>query len=149
MKDDTISGEIDTIISVKRDIMSSWKSTERRRNASLLLWSASGGSIHLKAEAEREVNIREFYASTAWSNCRRAYRKSVGGLCERCLKHGIIKAGDEVHHKRKLTDENVNDPTISLNWNNLELLCKECHAAEHSTKRFTVDALGRVTPYRK
>mgnify|MGYP002522554509 CR=1 FL=1 len=69
-------------------------------------------------------SIKAFYVSQAWADCRSAYRKSVGGLCEQCLKAGIIKAGVDVHHKRKLTAENVNDPAVSLNWDNLELLCK-------------------------
>lgn len=92
------------------------------------------------------MNIREFYVSKAWANCRAAYKRYRGGLCERCLRRGMISAGVDVHHKVKLTPENVNDPAVSLNWENLELLCKECHSAEHSSKRFTVDALGRVTP---
>lgn len=93
-------------------------------------------------------SIKDFYVSQAWATCRAAYKKSVGGLCERCLKDGIIKAGVDVHHKRKLTAANVNDPAVSLNWDNLELLCRECHEAEHSARRFKVDALGRVTPVR-
>ena len=91
-------------------------------------------------------SIKMFYVSRAWSNCRSAYKRYKGGLCENCLRNGIIAAGAEVHHKVKLTEQNVNDPGISLNWNNLELLCKSCHALQHGSKRFTVDALGRVTP---
>lgn len=92
------------------------------------------------------MTVKEFYHSSAWSETRAAYRRSVGGLCERCLKNGLITAGAEVHHKVRLTPENVNDPEISLSWENLELLCESCHDAEHSSKRFTVDALGRITP---
>lgn len=36
-----------------------------------------------------------------------------------------------MHHKIHLTPENLNDPSITLNWANLELLCKPCHDAEH------------------
>lgn len=90
---------------------------------------------------------RTFYSSKAWKDCRRAYRKSVRGLCERCKAKGIVKAGEIVHHKIYLTPENIQDPTIALNWDNLELVCRDCHAEEHiaKEKRYTVDEYGRVT----
>lgn len=89
---------------------------------------------------------RDFYRSHAWRRCRDGYAASVQGLCERCLKKGLIVAGDEVHHKIRLTPENINDPTIALNWENLILLCKPCHMEEHKRKnrRFDVDEFGRV-----
>ena len=46
-----------------------------------------------------------------------------GGLCEECQD----KAGYIVHHKTILTRENISDPDISLNHNNLEYVCKDCH----------------------
>ena len=49
-----------------------------------------------------------------------------------------------MHHKVRLTVDNIHDPMITLNFDNLELLCRECHAAEHGNKRYSVDALGRV-----
>ena len=39
--------------------------------------------------------------------------------------------GEEVHHKIRLTTENVVDSNISINQENLELLCKDCHNDEH------------------
>ena len=86
-----------------------------------------------------------FYKSRAWQNCARAYKASKGGLCERCLKDGKITAGEIVHHKIHLTPQNINDPAVTLNWENLELVCRDCHAAEHGNKkRYTVDDYGRV-----
>lgn len=76
-------------------------------------------------------NIREFYSSIQWRKCRDAYKKSKQGLCERCLKKGLIVPADEVHHKIRLTKENINNPQISLNFNNLEALCESCHDKEH------------------
>lgn len=88
-----------------------------------------------------------FYTSRAWINTRKAYTKSVGGLCERCLKKGLIRPVGIVHHKVYLTPENINDPNVSLNWDNLEALCRECHEAEHRgiEKRYTVAEDGRVS----
>lgn len=42
---------------------------------------------------------REFYDSTEWKLCRDRYAKSVGRLCEECLRQGIYKPGKIVHHK--------------------------------------------------
>lgn len=90
---------------------------------------------------------RRFYSSKAWKETRKAYAKSKGGLCERCLKKGLYVSGVIVHHKVYLTPENVNDPAVSLNWNNLELVCRDCHAQEHDglKRRYKVDELGRIT----
>lgn len=87
-----------------------------------------------------------FYKTEAWKACREAYAKSVGGLCEECLKEGRITAGEIVHHKKHLDAINVNDATVSLSWDNLELLCRDCHAAKHrkNVKRWKVDKYGRV-----
>lgn len=69
---------------------------------------------------------KSFYKSKAWIECRDGYIKSVYGLCERCEKPGYI-----VHHKITLTPQNINDPNTTLNWNNLEYLCQNCHNKEH------------------
>jgi len=88
---------------------------------------------------------RAFYMSWPWIKCSRAYRKEKGGICERCAKKGLIVPGMEVHHKIKLTPENINDPMVALNWDNLELLCKDCHLMEHERVRWRVDQNGHVT----
>ena len=86
----------------------------------------------------------DFYKSQKWMNCARSYRRSVGNLCERCRQAGLITPAEEVHHKIKLTPENIGDPAIALNWDNLELLCKNCHLEEHSKVRWRADELGHV-----
>lgn len=87
---------------------------------------------------------KDFYVSRAWQECARAYRQSVGGLCERCAAAGLIVPAEEVHHKIRLTPETLADPTIALNWDNLEALCKDCHLKEHNQRRWSVDEMGRV-----
>lgn len=86
------------------------------------------------------------YNTAAWRRCRAGYAASVGNLCERCLRKGLAVPGVEVHHKVRLTPQNINDPTITLAWDNLELLCEQCHIDEHSsgTKRWRVDQYGRL-----
>jgi len=75
--------------------------------------------------------LHNFYKSPAWLAAREIKIMSVNGLCERCGQIGI-----EVHHKERLTIENVNEE-------NLELLCRECHNKEHdrfnNKIRFDVD----------
>lgn len=65
---------------------------------------------------------RSFYNSRAWRKCRKAFAESKFFLCEVCGE-----AGEEVHHKVELTPQNINDPSITLNWDNLQLLCHSCH----------------------
>ena len=89
---------------------------------------------------------KAFYLSPQWRACRDGYVKSVGGLCERCYRKGLISPAEIVHHKVYITQQNINDPRVTLNWDNLEALCRECHEAEHrhAPKRWTVDKLGRI-----
>lgn len=86
-----------------------------------------------------------FYQSKEWKKCRESYYKKVGGLCERCLAIGIVKAGVIVHHKIELTLENYTDPSIALSFDNLMLLCRPCHEQIHrGMKRYTFDADGKL-----
>lgn len=87
---------------------------------------------------------QKFYSSQAWQNCRNAYYKYKGGLCEECLRMGRYTAGEIVHHKIHLTAQTIKDPTIALNFDNLQLLCRGCHAKAHSGRRYKVDDMGRV-----
>ena len=87
-----------------------------------------------------------FYKSKTWQDCRAAYGKSVGWLCERCLAAGRYVPGEIVHHKIHLTPDNINNPTVTLDWSNLELVCRDCHAQEHARlkRRYIIDSAGRV-----
>lgn len=72
---------------------------------------------------------KSFYKSKAWLQCSRGYMSSKGYVCERCGGVGVI-----CHHKKWLTAANINDPYITLNWDNLECLCQDCHNVEHMQK---------------
>lgn len=71
-----------------------------------------------------------------------AYAISRQCICERCGRPVYVSGVNDtlpknkrlryiVHHKIYLTDENVNDDSIAYDWNNLELLCIDCHTTEH------------------
>lgn len=86
-----------------------------------------------------------FYYSAAWKKTRAAYIKARRGLCEDCLARGVIKAGKVVHHVVHLNADNITDPEISLSWNNLRLLCQDCHAKQHGDfVRYAFDTDGNV-----
>lgn len=106
---------------------------------SLVFWYAD--CLPMKPFAE------QFYKSKAWQDCRAAYLESVGGLCECCLAQGRYTPAEIVHHKIELTPENINAPKVTLNWDNLEAVCRECHAMRHGARqrRYKLDELGRAT----
>ena len=97
---------------------------------------------HMKPYAEK------FYKSPAWKNTAQAYMKSRSYLCERCLRRGIQRPAEIVHHKTHLSPENISVPEIALSWDNLEAVCRECHSELHNnglTKRpYRFDSAGRV-----
>ena len=70
---------------------------------------------------------KSFYKSKSWLRCRNSYiQKRImidGGICEVCKEH----AGYIVHHKKILTPNNISDPMVSLNHENLSYECKGCH----------------------
>lgn len=66
-------------------------------------------------------------------------------LCQDCRKEGKVTAATEVHHIKPVTEENVNDDTITVNPDNLVSLCHRCHERRHGAKRYKVDQYGRVS----
>ena len=92
-----------------------------------------------------DPEIEAFYTSRQWRKSRASFLKEKGGLCELCLKKGLIEPAVHVHHRTAITPENLSDPMITLDHANLMALCEECHQEQHRTKRWRCDALGRVT----
>lgn len=90
----------------------------------------------------------KFYKTSTWRDCRNAYAATRGHLCERCLSRGILSHGEIVHHKIELTPDNINDPAIAYGFDNLELLCRFCHAEVHdrrkNCRRFSIGPDGEI-----
>ena len=78
---------------------------------------------------------KKFYSSKAWQTCRNEYAKRQRYLCEDCLRRGIYRPGEIVHHKIELDPINIEKPEVALNFDNLELLCRECHENRHKHNR--------------
>jgi 5-methylcytosine-specific restriction endonuclease McrA len=88
---------------------------------------------------------KTFYKSKAWQRTRTAYAQSIGGLCEECLSNGIYRAGKIVHHIKEISPDTIDNPEVTLSWDNLRLLCVDCHAKVHGDfKRYRVDDQGKV-----
>ena len=86
-----------------------------------------------------------FYKSKEWKETRKAYLESHF-LCERCGEPAKI-----VHHKKPITRANIHDPNITLNWDNFEAVCQDCHNKEHhatkkKTVRYLFDVNGNMIP---
>lgn len=92
-------------------------------------------------------NVKKFYKSTQWQRCRNLKRLQARGICEECGGPGW-----EVHHIIPLTAENVTDPNIAINLDNLQLLCTSCHDAKRGSaekeirKDLTFDEDGNLIP---
>lgn len=105
--------------------------------------SVEAGAFFISVMAQEFA--KEFYNSPAWKYCRASYKQHRRYLCERCLSKGIYRPGEIVHHKIHLTPDTIKDPEVALSWENLELLCRDCHALAHKPeKRYKLDNLGRV-----
>lgn len=93
---------------------------------------------------------KSFYKSKAWERARQQAITRANGLCERCMAQGIYKPGYIVHHKKYITPENIGNNKITLDIDNLEYVCEECHNKEHKAKhsnpRYLFDEHGNLLP---
>lgn len=99
---------------------------------------------------------KRFYDSKAWSEARAYALKRDRYLCQDCKS----APAEEVHHIEWLTPDNINDPRVSVNPDNLISLCYDCHKARHkgqtkhharkpdafAINKYEFDAAGRPIP---
>lgn len=85
---------------------------------------------------------KNFYKSWKWQKVAEQVRKRDAYTCQLCGAVGSVY----VHHKQELTKQNVNDPSIALNPDNLMTLCRNCHEQIHNRqiKRYKVLENGEV-----
>ena len=88
---------------------------------------------------EDKEEFKKFYNSSKWLKCRRLVLERDNFSCVLCGE-----VAEEVHHKIKLTHENINNPNITLNPDNLISLCKKCHNLQH--ERFNAETIKRGSP---
>lgn len=87
--------------------------------------SSQNGDLSLPKH-RKHPSIARFYKSDEWKIARSMKIAAAAGRCEKC---GAV--GTEVHHIKHLTPDNIDDPLITINQDNLILLCNECHNKEH------------------
>lgn len=97
-----------------------------------------------------------FYHSPAWLHNRKAYMERAIDtpygivppmMCERCYENGKLVPAKVVHHVIHLTPQNINDPHVSLSFDNFQRLCQDCHAFVHTgyePPRYSFDASGNL-----
>ena len=89
-------------------------------------------------ELIREDKVYLFYKTDDWLELRADVMEDAHNECQHCLKEGIYKRAEMVHHinevrKRPdlaLTREYI-DPITHEIKNNLVALCNSCHEKEH------------------
>ena len=77
----------------------------------------------------------EIYNSREWKELRAAKLRSTKGLCEECLKQGIITSARCVHHvvpiETARTKDEMRRLAIDCGLQGLKSLCFACHARIH------------------
>jgi 5-methylcytosine-specific restriction endonuclease McrA len=85
---------------------------------------------------DRRKIIGKFYKSKEWENVRKYCLMRDNYLCQHCGR-----PASDVHHIKHLTEDNIWDPSIALNPDNLVSLCWKCHRDEHKAD----DGMGRLS----
>ena len=76
---------------------------------------------------------QDIYNSREWKELRIAKLRSTNGLCEECLKEGIVTSARCVHHVVPIETARTKDEMkrLAFDVNNLRALCFACHARIH------------------
>ena len=75
----------------------------------------------------------DIYNSREWKELRIAKLRSTNGLCEECMKQGIVTSARCVHHIVPIETAKTKDEMkrLAFDVNNLRALCFACHARIH------------------
>ena len=98
-------------------------------------------SVFMQSFMAREFS-KSFYNSKEWENVRNAVLMRDKYLCQKCGR-----PAEEVHHKVHLSPQNIGDPSVTLNMDNLVSLCKDCHFEEHRGEHGRGRAVQESYPY--
>ena len=81
----------------------------------------------------RDKNYQRLLNSKRWQEVKRIVWQRTNGLCEECMKQGIVRAGVDCHHivpvEKATTPQEME--RLCFDVNNVRLLCIACHSAIH------------------
>ena len=85
----------------------------------------------------RDPRYQKLLNDKRWKLLRAAVFRRTNGLCEMCLKEGIITPGVDVHHIRPVEQAKTVQEMERLAYdpNNCQLLCIPCHIKTHQEMR--------------
>lgn len=83
--------------------------------------------------------IHAFYCRKDYLDLAQACKIKSGGVCAKC--GGVFDISElRPHHKVELTLDNIDDVNVTLNPDNIEVLCHDCHNAAHNRFGYAVGA---------
>ena len=83
--------------------------------------------------------IHAFYCRKDYLDLAQAFKIKSGGVCAKC--GGVFDISElRPHHKVELTLDNIDDVNVTLNPDNIEVLCHDCHNAAHKRFGYAVGA---------
>lgn len=83
--------------------------------------------------------IHAFYCRKDYLDLAQACKIKSGGVCAKC--GGVFNISElRPHHKVELTLDNIDDVNVTLNPDNIEVLCHDCHNAVHKRFGYAVGA---------
>ena len=86
---------------------------------------------------------RHIYHTSEWERVRQAAWARDHGMCVECYTRGRVTPAELVHHINEITPENIDDPGVAYNLDNLECVCRECHSRLHGwTKPCTREGMA-------
>jgi hypothetical protein len=77
------------------------------------------------------AKLHRFYCRKEWRDLSYSLKIKAAGKCTRCGETVLDFSQLIAHHKEELTEDNVDDPVITLNPDNVEVICFDCHNKEH------------------
>ena len=79
--------------------------------------------------------LKKFYSTEPWLSFRAEIilSRMIDGrvVCQKCGKQIVVSKHIQVHHLIELNEENYKDVNISLNPDNVEVWCHNCHNKNH------------------
>lgn len=89
---------------------------------------------------DRHKERQELYQSKQWKELRKKLQMERP-LCENCLKKGIIKPSEDMHHRLSPFQKGITEEEKmrrAFDEKNIVALCRDCHIAEHHKGELTI-----------